>query len=500
MTGQSVCPTPPRGLRAATEAMLSALPATGWLVLLGVASAILWAALYLPVGPRGHLPAAFEARFAAYPLLFAAYFLACFIAWTRREQLTSAGTTIGVILGALAFRLLVLSAPVIENGDNWRYLWEGRVVLEGMNPYAAPPDGPRYAGLRRKLDRAGDDLFGHLLPSTNSVRSVYGPVATGLFVVPSLLPFDRISTLRVLLTCFDLGTVLVIMAWLRSLGRPPVLALVYAWNPVCLNAFADRAQIDGAMVFLLALAGWLACTRRPTWAGVAFGVALLVKVSPLLVALPFIRAGRARFAAPLAAVLALGAIPFVMAGPGSLSGFGEFAARWHNIDSIHGLVLLALEPLSRVVDVAPIARGLVMLAAWVYAIWRTLSGSGLGAQWLLEACAAIAGAGLLLSPVVHPWYTTNLVVFLCFAPNAGLLLLPCATMSWFVRFWVPPAGSLARTMLIAGRGYYEPWRWVAYPPVYALLFWEWWRGRKVRGLRSPSAVERAHLADALAVE
>ena len=138
---------------------------------------------------------------------------------------------------------------------------------------------------------------------------------------------------------------------------------------------------------------------------------------------------------------------------------------------------MVLQPLKGLINASAMARALVVVAAPAYALWRTCQGDPARRQWLFEACAAIAAAGLLLSPVVHPWYTAHMLVFLCFAPDLGLLLLTCATMAWLLHFWRPAEGSVGAAVLSAVDQYYEPWRWVAYPPVYALLLWTWLRGQ-----------------------
>jgi hypothetical protein len=471
---------PPAGRDSAASRRLA-----GWLLLIGLGSAALYAATYVPLtAHRGPPPV--ELRLVMYPLLFGLYFIAAFLVWRQREWAATRRVTVIVLAGAVLYRGLALTGPVARNNDNRRYLWEGRVLLEGMNPYAAPPAGPVYDGLRRELAEAGDSLYEDLAPSLNTVRSVYGPLATGLFVLPHWLPFDRIWTLRLMMALFDMGTVLVIARLLAGLGRAPGLALIYAWNPVCMSSFPDRAHIDAVMVFLIAVAVWLIDTDRWGWGGLVFGAALLVKVSPLYLALPMIRVGRTRFAAPLAIIGALGLIPFALAGEGSLSGFREFGSRWHNTDSIYGLLLLVLQPLKGLIDASAMARSLVFVAAPAYALWRTCQGDPARRQWLFEACAAIAAAGLLLSPAVHPWYTTHMLVFLCFAPSSGLLLLTCATMAWFLHFWRPGEGSVVAGLVSAVDRYYEPWRWVAYPPVYALLVWTWLRRRENGASRGPS--------------
>jgi len=247
---------------------------------------------------------------------------------------------------------------------------------------------------------------------------------------------------------------------------------------MCLSSFADRGQIDAPMTFFIALAVHLTIARRPTWAGVAFGAALLTKLSPLWLVLPFVRLGRGRFAVSLAAMALLGAVPFAAAGPGSFSGFREFGLHWHNTDSLFALLLVVLEPLRGIASPDHLARLIVAAAAPGYALWRTLRGDASHPEWLFGTGAAIAAAGLLLSPVVHPWYTAHLLVFLVIAPSPGLLLLSAGTMSWFVRFWRPAAGSHGACLLEFLRPYEDPWRWPAYLPVYASLLYERLRGRK----------------------
>ena len=165
---------------------------------------------------------------------------------------------------------------------------------------------------------------------------------------------------------FDLLTVLVLLGLAQALGRPPVSVVVYAWSPVCINGFADRGQVDAAMTFFLALSVLLVLRRRPAWAGAAFAASTLVKISPLLLLLPLLRAGGLPLGLAFGATCALGLLPFAGAGVGGLRGLAAFAKGWRWDDSVYSVVLWLSGPLAGLVDPNALARGFVAVAALSY--------------------------------------------------------------------------------------------------------------------------------------
>lgn len=60
-----------------------------------------------------------------------------------------AGMGTGRILGLTAiFSLILLAGPPLLDDDLHRYLWEGKVVLHGHNPYLHAPASPELADLQ----------------------------------------------------------------------------------------------------------------------------------------------------------------------------------------------------------------------------------------------------------------------------------------------------------------------------------------------------------------
>ena len=63
------------------------------------------------------------------------------VAIVRRGRLPP--RTIWLVLGvAVAMRLLTLAAPPLLSSDLYRYVWDGRVQLAGINPVSLPARPP----------------------------------------------------------------------------------------------------------------------------------------------------------------------------------------------------------------------------------------------------------------------------------------------------------------------------------------------------------------------
>jgi hypothetical protein len=105
-----------------------------------------------------------------------------------------------VLAIAALLRLGALFAPVYLSDDLYRYLWDGQLVVEGLNPYA---ETPRDAAILGYGDR---ELLGHL--NSPHYHSTYPPIAQGLFALSVLLEdltgFTEGRALRLLFILADL--------------------------------------------------------------------------------------------------------------------------------------------------------------------------------------------------------------------------------------------------------------------------------------------------------
>ena len=69
------------------------------------------------------------------PLYFL-YVLGLFVIFTNLQQLgSSRGLLIFIFIAAVLFRVCLIPTPPVLSSDIYRYAWEGRVQIRGMNPY-----------------------------------------------------------------------------------------------------------------------------------------------------------------------------------------------------------------------------------------------------------------------------------------------------------------------------------------------------------------------------
>jgi hypothetical protein len=118
-----------------------------------------------------------------------------------------------VLVVALAVRLAFLpSTPSLSN-DYHRYIWDGRVQAQGVNPYLYAPSNPRLDGVARQ-DR---DTAGHRNAVNHAgLQTVYPPLAEAMFAGVAAAG----GGLLALKIVFGIGELLtaVAVAWLAGLS------------------------------------------------------------------------------------------------------------------------------------------------------------------------------------------------------------------------------------------------------------------------------------------
>lgn len=320
-----------------------------------------------------------------------------------------------VIVVAALLRLAVLHRPPELSGDLWRYVWDGRVTLAGVNPYAHAPSDSALAALR--------DPGVHPRINHPALRTIYPPAAEAGFALAQAVSPGWPGT-KAWIVLHDVALAGVLAVWCRRRAGSAWPAIAYAWNPLFVIEYAGSGHLEPVALLPLALAV-LWNESRPKLSAACFAVAALAKLLPL-VALPLLwRRWNAPARAIAVLVSAAGLAWFAREAGGPASGLEAYARTWRNNALVfEGLAFAIGDPAARALAAA------APFAIATISAWR-------GAE-LLRALRASFGAGLLLGPVLHPWYLGWALAWDVAAPSLPWLLL-CALSLLNYGVLAPPA-------------------------------------------------------------
>jgi hypothetical protein len=331
---------------------------------------------------------------------------------------------VGLVLAALWHLPFLLMAPGSDD-DVHRYVWDGHVQRLGYNPYIVVPSDPALGGLHTSDTRTLNNP---------DVPSPY-PAGAQLFFRAVTAIHESIFALKVAFVVCDLAIVLVLLDLLRCSGRGAHWVLAYAWNPLLATDVAGSGHIDIVGVLLLLVSVAALVRRWRAAAALAFGLAVSVKLLPIVLLPLYWRRVRMRDAALAAVVVGLLYVPFFNHGRIPIGSLGTYVQRFRFNDP----VFLTLERV-----VAPqLAVGLAVLVGFLTAIWMRSKTPA----WSSDAFAWPMAASLLCAPVVYPWYLLWLLPFVRSAATVPIIIW---TVSIIPTFYVWHLRTLGRPWLVPG--------------------------------------------------
>lgn len=355
----------------------------------------------------------------------------------------------------IALRAGVFPAAPTLSEDIYRYIWDGWVQSNGVNPYAHPPS----ASALEELRTAWWPLINHA-----DVPTIYPPGAQIVFAL--------LAAAGPAWWIFKLGWLAADLLVARlidrlSSGRSVLPLVLWLWSPLVIVEVAWSGHLDPLGVApMLGAAALAASAAVPAWrAGALLGLAGALKFAPLaaLPALFRLRGPWALAAGVLVPLLLY--IPYIGAGSALFDGLRTYADIW----AFNGGLYRVLEQLPGHPD----------LAKWIgAAIVGAIACRAALRRWPLErALLWTIGAALLLSPTLHPWYLLWVLPFACLSANRGWLLFSGTVFLAYA----------GRDAYLATGAWPEPaWLvWLIHGPPLALLAWDGLGGRDgLRGWRA----------------
>lgn len=343
-----------------------------------------------------------------------------------------------IILLAMVFRLgLIAPDPVVLSKDMYRYIWDGRVQQNGINPYLYSPGAAELENLRDN----------RIFPNINrkGYPTVYPAGAQVFFRIFHILAGDSVTGYKAIMVFFDILTLLVLGALLHIRGCPLARIIVYAWNPLVIWEIAYSGHLEGLTIFLVSAAFYLYAIRKKMPAIIMLALAAAVKVYPaLLLAALLNRGHRIKGLVAFAAAILVLYLPFAGAS-GKIAGFlpvylnnpyesFNLGLKYFLMHLIPGLGYLTL---SYLFIIALAIAGLVVFLK-----------EKKDAE-VLRYAYILTGLLMILMPAsLHPWYVILIIPFLVFYPGPAWLVFTCTVTLSYLKY-VPPEGKMPAWILLA---------------------------------------------------
>ena len=354
-----------------------------------------------------------------------------FILWRRND------ISLPIILAlAVVFRLFFLWLPPVLSDDAYRYVWDGLVQMEGINPFAHRPADSELVALR------SEHVYSRL--NSSEYYTVYPPVSQLIFRIgTSFYNAGWLSSYYVIKAL--LGTCEVGALWILSRRLEARRFMLYAWNPLVILSATGQAHTDAAAVFFLVLAWTLADRGRGGWSSVALAAAGLVKLYPfVLLPLLWRRFGWNGIWPAFLTVLVL-SLPYYHAD--AVSNVVSSLDLYVRYFEFNAGIYYGIKKLFSIVTGDDWSKQIGPALRWLFlASLPVIYYLDARRNWpLRRAFVVTIGLFFICSTTVHPWYLLPLVA----------LVSPARPPSWH---WYWLAVASLGTYLLYVESYY--WIWV----------------------------------------
>jgi Glycosyltransferase family 87 len=236
------------------------------------------------------------------------------------------------------------------------------------------------------------------------------------------------TAFRSVTSLVDVGSAVVLYHLTKREGIfRPAAFLLYLLAPATIIISGYHGNTDTVMIFFVLLAALL--ISKPWLAGLGFGMALNIKLVPIVFLLAFVLkydAWRTKlmFLGAIAGVIALGSLPFLLQDPVAIArgvlGYSGFSGRW----GLSRALFASLGP-SETYQIATRLSAYLLLLYLLYLSWKTTS------QSLLNQLGLLAFTFLAFTPAWGTNYMAWLDPFpivLGVGPSAGYYLISGAML------------------------------------------------------------------------
>lgn len=319
------------------------------------------------------------------------------------------------------FRIVFLFSIPNLSQDFYRFIWDGRMIIEGWNPYLATPEffisksEFPISQAQELYDGMGTLSAGHFTnyPPLNQLCFVIAGLFAGKSVLGSAI------VMRILIISADFGTLHYGKKLLKKLNIPSHYIFWYILNPFIIIELTGNLHFEAVMIFFLVWSLYLLHSEKWRLSAIVFGCSVSIKLIPLIF-LPLIiqKLGwrkSAGFYSIVGLVLILFFVPFYTSE--FLNNYIDTVGLWfQKFEFNASLYYLAREfgYLFRGYNEIAIIGKIIPITVFLFVLIISFFRKNKTSIQLISAMILVLSFYYFTATTVHPWYIATLLLLSVF--------------------------------------------------------------------------------------
>ena len=342
-----------------------------------------------------------------------------------------------LLLGfGIVFRLVFLFAIPNLSQDFYRFIWDGRLIAEGINPYLSTPQEWMQSGNFGVVAQSRQLVEG--MQSLNASHYTnYPPVSQWVYALAGILfpksILGSVIVMRVILIFVDVMTFIFLRKLLQQLKLSKHQAFWYFLNPLVIIELTGNLHFEGLMVMCLLISIYLLLKKKWIWAAVLFGLSVSVKLLPLVLLPLFFHYFRKQEKLNIYKLIAFYGITFLTVlitflpfiSLELIQNFGDSVALWFNKFEFNASIYYVI----RWIGFQTVGWNIIGIVGEILPIVILITILGLSffrnnnSEKILFASMLFSlSIYFLLSTTVHPWYVITPLAISIFTHYKYLLI------------------------------------------------------------------------------
>lgn len=304
-----------------------------------------------------------------------------------RDTPTGSEYILLILFFGILFRVILFPADYVTSPDVNRYIWEGKVISNGFNPYSSAPDADNLYHLR-------DDVYEKL--TFKHIPAIYPPAAQYVFTFTYFFFNENTTGLKLIYLICEIISFIFILKLLELKKIPLNRIILYAWLPLPIMEYFVNAHIDPLLIMFIVMFVYHSEKRNTKLSALFLALSVLSKVISIIL-LPLIlkQFGIKKsiiFILIFVLTIIAGYLPFVFDDINVLIALNKYVAKWEFNASIYYLLKLIFSDgtIARMICYAGLGISIVIISF----MYKDFS----------KAVYGVLIAFVVFAATLYPWY------------------------------------------------------------------------------------------------